>query len=105
MKTNEVVATRMTFDGVTVFLHSDGRLSDKFNFIKGGKLPVESMWRVIADLAVYTHAELPALIAEVRSGKWIPSGAAWANSVPESKRVYRDIVTGGNGGIVTIRIA
>lgn len=101
----EIVATRKTFDGITVHLHSDGRLSDNFNFIKGGKLPIASMWRVLADLCVYTHAELPALIAEVKAGKWVPSGTAWAKSVPESKRVYREIPLAGSGGSVFIRVS
>ena len=104
MNITEIVATRKTFDGVTVHLHADGRLSDRQSIIKGGKLPVEAMWRVIADLAVYTHAEIPALIAEVNAGRWIPSGTITAQDVPEAERVYREIALGGNGGSVMLRV-
>jgi hypothetical protein len=58
----EVVSTRTTFDGASVFLHADGMVSNRLHVVAGGKLPLASMWRVWGDVCVYTHAELPEMI-------------------------------------------
>lgn len=94
MKNNtnpEIVAIRQTFDGVTVRLHADGSVSDRLNFLPGGRLPVDSMWRLFADVCLYMHSELPTLIRKVKSGKWRPF--AIRVDRPEPERVYREIVT------------
>jgi hypothetical protein len=99
--TAEVVARRTTFDGVTIFLHADGSVSDRLNFFRG-KLPAASMWRAIDDASIYTHAEVPAMIRDAKAGKW---SEAWLAgqvrrgrlaAVPQADRVYigRDLANG-----------
>lgn len=72
MVDSAIVAKRKTFDGVVVFLHANGEMSDHLNFIKGGKLPAAVMWRFAADVCLYTHAELPNLIRAAKRGEWRP---------------------------------
>jgi hypothetical protein len=55
----QIVASRLTFDRVLVFVHADGSLSDRLNFLRGGRLPLATLWRKIDDICLYTHAELP----------------------------------------------
>lgn len=105
----EVVAKRTTFDGVTIYIHSDGSVSDRLNFFRG-KLPLETMWRAIDDVAVYTHAEVPQMIREAKAGKWSDAWvAAQAQkarlaSVPEADRVYVGIDL-ANGSTSYVRVA
>jgi hypothetical protein len=100
--TNQIVATRTTFDGIQVFLHTDGSVSDRLRFIGRTKLPVATMWRAAADFSLYTHAELPAFI------KKVAKGAQKFFSVrvdrPESERLYRSVVTSA-GMTVYLRVA
>lgn len=69
---NDVVSTRTTFDGVTVFLHADGAVSDRRSFVGRIKLPLAGMWRAWEDVCTYTHAELADWIRAVRDGSWSP---------------------------------
>lgn len=86
MSTNPVVATRKTFDGVTVYLHSNGELSTVMYFVKGGKLPLASMWRFAEDICLMTFKELPDQIRAEKKGKRRPF--AIRDWVPEAQRVY-----------------
>lgn len=99
--TTEIVATRTTFDGVQVFLHADGSVSDRLRFIGRTKLPAATMWRAAADFSLYTHDELPAFI------KKVARGAQKFFSVrvdrPEAERLYRSVVTSA-GLTVYVRI-
>lgn len=107
-----IIATRTTFDGVTVYLHSDGSVSDRLNFFRA-KLPIASMWRAFDDVSIYTHAEIPSFIREAKGGKWSPAWIAGQvasaqkraaiASVPEAERCYRQI-DNANGGSVFVRI-
>lgn len=104
----EVVASRTTFDGVRVYLHADGSLSCAMYFLRG-RLPVSLMWRVAKDLCVYTWAELPQLLRDVRSGKWADAKRRAAecarnNAVPESERVYRNTYKLANGLMACVRV-
>lgn len=98
---DEIVATRTTYDGVQVFLHADGSVSDRLRFIGRTKLPETTMWRAAEDFCLYTHAELPAFI------KNVAKGAQKFFSVrvdrPESERLYRQVVTSA-GAKVYLRI-
>lgn len=67
-----IVSTKTTFCGVTVHLHADGSVSDRMRYLAGGKLPRDIMWRVWADLCIWTHEELPGLIRSVKDGTWVP---------------------------------
>src|SRR3954465_3186377 len=67
----DIVSTRKTFDGVTVYLHADGPVSDRLSYFRG-KLPVATMWRVWGDICTYTHAEIPGMIRSVKSGAFVP---------------------------------
>jgi len=67
----EIISTRATFDGVTVFLHADGSVSDRRSFFRG-KLPVATMWRVWGDICTYTHAEIQEMIRSVKRGTFVP---------------------------------
>ena len=58
----EIVSTRTTFDGVTVHLHANGEISDRMYCVRGGRLPLATMWRAWSDVCVLTHAELPDFI-------------------------------------------
>lgn len=69
--TVHVVSERKTFDGATVYLHSNGEVSTR-TYILRGKLPVAQMWRVWADIELYTAAELDGLLRAVRKGTWVP---------------------------------
>lgn len=68
----EIVATRQTFDGATVYLHADGAISFRTHFSRGGRLPIANMWRVWEDVCTYTADEIPALIRAARAGNWVP---------------------------------
>lgn len=89
--TDPVVATRTTFDGVQVFIHADGSVSDRLRFIGRTKLPEVSMWRAVGDICLYTHAELPAFIKKVAKGAQKMFRVRIDR--PESERLYRSIVT------------
>lgn len=99
--TEPIVATRTTFDGVQVFLHADGSVSDRLRFIGRTKLPEATMWRATADFCLYTHVELPAFI------KNVAKGAQKFFSVrvdrPESERLYRHVTTSA-GATVYLRV-
>jgi len=56
-----VVATRTTSDGVKVYLHADGAVSDRQSYFRV-KRPVATMFRAIDDVSLYDAAELPAFI-------------------------------------------
>ena len=72
--TAEIVSTRKTHDGVTVFLHEDGSVSDRARFASRAKLPPAIMWRVWGDISVYDYHELPALILRAKKlGYWPPA--------------------------------
>ena len=67
MKTEaEIVSTRTTFDGVTVRLHANGEISDRMHFVRGGRLPLATMWQAWDWVCTYTHAELPDYIRASR---------------------------------------
>lgn len=72
MVMNDIISTRKTFDGVTVFLHADGSVSDRRAFVGRIKLPRATMWRAWEDVCTYTHAELADFIRAVRDGLWTP---------------------------------
>ena len=60
----EIVATRTTLDGVTVYLHADGKLSTRnLDVVYGAKLAVATMFRAIDDLSLYEFAEIKAFCA------------------------------------------
>jgi hypothetical protein len=67
-----IISTRRTFDGVTVYLHADGAVSDRMSYIGRVKLPVATMWRAWEDVCTYEHTELRAFIKAVRDGTWTP---------------------------------
>ena len=64
----KVIATRNTFDGVTVFLHEDGSLSTRSSFIGRVKLPVATMWRHFDDVCLYAIEEIPNFIRAAKAG-------------------------------------
>jgi hypothetical protein len=96
----EVIATRHTFDGVLVNLHSDGSLSTRQSFLRV-RLPIETMWRFMADVCLYNYAELAAAVKGMRAGSSRPFSIR--KDVLESERVYREIVTSA-GVRVDVRI-
>jgi hypothetical protein len=65
----EVIATRKTFDGVTIFLHADGQVSNRLSFYRG-RLPMVVAFRVMDDLCLYTAAEIPDLMRRAKSGRY-----------------------------------
>lgn len=79
----KVVASRSTFDGVTVFLHEDGSLSTRSNFIGRAKLPVATMWRLFDDVCTYTIEELPNFIRGARAGQ-LPAKPRPSNEASEA---------------------
>lgn len=89
MSLAEIVSTRTTFDGVTVYLHADGSVSDR-RCVQRGKLPVTTMWRAWGDVCTYTHAELPEMI---RAAKRPPTRAA-------RRVLYQEPRTLSNGLVV-----
>jgi hypothetical protein len=67
---SEIAARRRTFDGVQIFVHADGSLSNRTNFIGRSKLPISMIWIVADEICTYTHDELAGLIRSVKSGAW-----------------------------------
>ena len=66
---SEIVSVRTTFDGARVHLHANGEISGRTHYVRGGKLPRASMWRVWSDVCVYTFDELPELIRKAKKAK------------------------------------
>lgn len=99
---SEVVATRKTFDGVVVYLHADGSVSTLMHFLRGGKLPLASMWRFAADICLMTFAELPEEIRCEKKGK--RKAFAIRDWVPESERIYLAGPMLANGLTADVRI-
>jgi len=99
--TAAIVATRTTFDGVQVFLHADGSVSDRLRFIGRVNLPLATMWRAAADFSLYTHAELATFIKKAATG----AQKFFSPRVdrPESERLYRSVVTSA-GVTVYLRV-
>lgn len=64
-----IIGTRRSFDGATINLHADGSLSTVLYFLRGGKLPVASMWRHLDDVCLYAVAELPDFIRAANKAK------------------------------------
>lgn len=57
-----VIAERKTFDGVTVYVHSDGRLSTRnLSVVFGVRFEMSTMFRLIDDICLYDFAELKRL--------------------------------------------
>jgi len=61
----EIVSTRQSFDGVTVYLHADGSVSTRMWFFRG-KFPVAKMWRAWGDICTYTVQEIPGYLHAVK---------------------------------------
>lgn len=59
-----IVATRRTFDSVVIRVHANGELSDRMNYVRGGKLPTARLFRAADDICLYEYAELPAWIRQ-----------------------------------------
>lgn len=55
-KMPEVVSARRTLDGISVFLHADGSVSDRANFLRNRVR--RDMWRFWQDVCVLKHSEL-----------------------------------------------
>jgi hypothetical protein len=99
---HEVVATRQTFDGVTVYLHADGALSTRMAFVGGGNLPLAAMWRFVGDICLMTFAELVGEVrAEKRGQRRLFTVRDW---VPESQQVWAAGPVLANGVQMTWRI-
>jgi hypothetical protein len=79
-----IVATRETFDRVTIFLHADGSLSTRAHYLYGGKLPRNNMWRLIDDVCLYNFEELRGFLRAAQAGE-IPSKPR--PTVEESTRI------------------
>jgi hypothetical protein len=67
---SEVVARRTTFDGVTILIHADGRLSDRLRWVPGGKVPVDRLFRFADDIGTFNYAELPDAIRAAKRKGW-----------------------------------
>jgi hypothetical protein len=68
--TTETIARRQTFDGVTVYLHSDGSISTRDRVLPVAfRLPVATMHRVFDDVCVWTIEELHTLAMLAREGR------------------------------------
>lgn len=61
-----VVATRQTFDGVTLYFHKDGTVSTRMATVTRCKIKQAALWNVADDVCLYTFAEVPALIRQYR---------------------------------------
>jgi hypothetical protein len=63
---HEVIATRKTFDGITVALWSDGLVTGRTGErVCGVKLPTSCAFRAADDFGLYTWSELPGFIRSV----------------------------------------
>lgn len=95
-----VVATRSTFDGITIRFWSDGAISDRNGAqVVNGRLPRARVFEFARDACLFTWNELPATIERFKCGKSI--GVKW--DIPEERRLYRTHLN-SNGGEVFIRI-
>jgi hypothetical protein len=97
----EVVAVRHTFDGARIAFHADGEVSFRTH-IERSRLPLADIWRVAENVCLYTAAEIPALLREVKAGWWKPFRVVVRREAPASA-VYRAIKI-ANGGEINIRI-
>jgi hypothetical protein len=64
-----IVATRTTFDGVTIFFHEDGEVSNRRHFYRG-RLPKALIFTVADNLCTYMEIELPALLRDAKVGRY-----------------------------------
>jgi hypothetical protein len=62
-----ILATRTTADGVTVFLHEDGQVSNRVHYYRT-RLPMAVAFRVMDDLCLADSAEIPALLRAAKKG-------------------------------------
>lgn len=90
---SEIVSTRTTFDGVTVYLHADGSVSDRRSFVCGGRLPVADMWRAWDSVSIYTHAEIPDFIRSEKGDKRAKRRLAMATRKPMTEEDHERILS------------
>lgn len=67
----DIVATRTTFDGVTVYFHADGKVSTR-SIVLYGRLPVAKIFTVADNICTHTWEEVPGLIKAARAGLFPP---------------------------------
>jgi hypothetical protein len=59
---NEIIAERTTFDGVTVYIHADGKISTRnLDVVYGVKFSPENIFRAADEMCLYDFAELKSL--------------------------------------------
>jgi len=68
-----IIATRKTFDGISVVLWSDGLVTGRNGErVCGVKLPSSCAFRAVDDFGLYTWAELPAFVRSVAKAGRVP---------------------------------
>lgn len=66
----EIVARRTTLDGVRIFVHADGSVSDRMSFLRA-RLKPAAMWRWVQDICILNYSELE---ADIRASNERASG-------------------------------
>jgi hypothetical protein len=61
METKQIiVSSRLTLDGVRVFIHSDGAIADRCNFLRNRVK--RDLWRFVGEICTLNYSELETAI-------------------------------------------